>query len=521
MGSFVIISFLLLGVAAFVVQKKRRFEQIDILHLLFISAVAILVKTDFADEKAANMWTYALVALLAVNFLLSRWSKLRKPFLRLIPPLVTFGILLGFFWSDSFVYLGDNFNVSDKATLVLPIIGVLMFEVARVVKVFLQRFFGMRDSAENMLMPLFVGIGALIGAFDAQGYGVFLVAAGFTASSFFNNTGSKHILHSLLAISLVWFFANENQLELIDLRFPKVIGGLLVGAFVALFMQQTWTVRRRKNLALIICYGFGALAFVGMLDFETRLHPHFGGVEAFLGGLVGFAIANAVLYFHDRKEDVHQAPVMMSGLAVIIVIGIVFPPLYVNEEQEAIMKTLEAKPETIDGEEPEIEYISFEGLVGKYDVNSDESIISFELGPKGSVTKGAIKNFTGTFNFSEDLTNTTFDIKMPVENLTTFVPMRDRSLMDETYFHEEKYPFMRYKGSELVPNAEKDGYEMIGEFEMLGVKKQQKVDLHRVEEEGKVVLVGGSEIDRRDFGMSDDPREGNVVKFGFKVELTK
>jgi polyisoprenoid-binding protein YceI len=521
MGVFMILSFALLGVAAFVIQRRQSFNQVDALHLLFVSALAVLLKLDFDDTQAASVWTYSLIGLLAVNFLLSRWSMLRKPLIRLIPPLVSFGVLLGVFWNDSFVYLGDNFNISDKATFALPILGIIAFEAARLTTQLLNRYFGTKETTINILLVLFLAIAAIIGIFNAQGYGVFLVAVGFAAASFYNETGSKHILHSLLAVSLVWTFAQANSLEMVDLRFAKVVGGLFIGGFVTLVIRQVWTVEKRKNLALFLAYGVVAMVLIGILDVQLRFHPAFGGVEALLSALLGLAVANAVLYYRENRLDTHQAPIVMSVLSLMILITIIFPPLYVNEEAEELLESLEVMTETTEqGEEAvEVSYISFEGLSGKYDIVSEESVISFKLGPAGSVTKGAIKDFSGNFNFAEDLTNTTFDVKLPVINLTTFISMRDNSIMGADYFNEPKFPLMRFKGSKLKVNAGEDGYEMIGNFEMLGVKKEQTVMLHRVEEEGKIVLVGNGSIDRRDFGMADDPREGNVVDFEFKVEL--
>lgn len=522
MSLFIILSFALLGVAAFVIQRKQRFDQVDILHLLFVTAVAILLSSDFENDQAASVWTYSLIALLAVNFLLSRWSKLRRPFIRLVPPLITFGVLLGVFWSDSFVYLGKNFNVSDKATLALPFLGVIAYEAARFSAGLLQRYFGTKESAINTHLVLFIGVASIIGAFNAQGYGVFLVALGYAVSSFYNDSGRKHILHSLIAVSLVWFFAEANNIEMIEMRFPKVAGGLFIGAFVTLFIRQVWSVEKKKNLALLLAYGTVALVLIGVLDVQLRFHPAFGGTEALLSVFLGLAVANAVLYSREESHQAKQAPITMSVLAIIMLVGIVFPPFYVNEEAEAILETLEVSSETNEeGEKVEVSYISFEGLAGKYDIVSEESVISFKLGPAGSVTKGAIKDFTGNFNFTEDLTNTTFEVKLPVINLTTFISMRDNSIMGEDYFNEPKFPQMRFKGSQLNTNTAEDGYEMIGEFEMMGVKKEQTVVLHRVDEEGKVILVGNGEIDRREFGMADDPREGNVVDFEFKVELKK
>ncbi len=522
MGPIVIFSFALLGIAAFVILKKQRFQQIDLLHLLFIGALSLMLKMDFEDTQAASVWSYSLIGVVAINFLLSRWSKVRKPIVRLIPPLVSFAVLFAVFWNDSFIYLGKNFNISDKATLILPVIGIIMYEFAKVKIDFLQKFFGMKDSAVNVQMSFFVGVAVLMGAFNAQGYGVFLVAVGFAASSFYHEIGSKHILHSLLAVALLWTFAKENNIELIDIRFPKVVGGLFIGAFAATFIQHIWTIEKRQNLALFICYAICALLFLGMLDFESRINASFGGVEAFLGGLIGYALANAVLYFDSRSKNVQQAPAAMSGLVLIMIIGIVVPPLLVNEEEQKVLEEIEAiAPKSEDGKEIEVPYVSFDELSGKYAIDKETALVSFKLGPDGSVTKGAIKEFTGHFTFADDLQNTSFEVKMPVLNLTTFIPMRDKSIMGEEYFNEEKFPMMRYAGTKMTPTEKEHEYELVGTFEMLGQKSEQKVLVHRVEEEGKVVLVGEGEIDRREYGMADDPREGNIVSFEFKVELEK
>lgn len=520
MNLFVLFSFALLGIAAFVIQKKRRFKQIDILHLLFVAALAVLLKSDFEDEKLAGVWSYSLILVLAINFLLSRWLILRSSTVRLIPPILSFAVLFAFFWNDSFIYLGENFNISDKATFVLPILGIIMYDFARMKLFFLKKFFGLNDSIVNAIMPFLIGVTALIGAFNAQGYGVFLVGTGFLAASFYNPIGSKHILHSILAVSLIWMFATENNIELVDLRFAKVISGLFIGAFVSGFVLQMWSVEKRKNLALILTYFLCAILILALLVAGAQINTSFGGVEAYLGALVGFALANSVLYSKQDDSEVYQAPITMSALVLIILIGMIVPPMLVNEQELAVQETLDSiAPKNDQGEVIEIPFISFDGLIGEYNIIKESSIISFKLGTDGSITKGAIKEFSGTFNFAEELRNSIFDIKLPVLQLTTFIPSRDKSIMNEEYFNQEKFPTMRFKGSKMTATDKNNEYEMTGSFEMLGVKNDQKVLIHRIEEDSKIVLVGSGEVDRREFGMSDDPREGNIVSFEFKIEL--
>ncbi len=520
MNTMVIISFLLLGIAAFVIQIKRRQQQIDALHLLFFAALAIAMKVDFEDANHANQWTYALIAIVAINFLLSRWAKLRNPIIRLLPPLVSFAILFGVYWNDSFIYLGNNFNMSDKATVVLPFLGILIYEIAWMKVHFLKKFFGLHDSFINVLMPLFIGLTALIGAFNAGGYGVFLVGSGFLAASFYNPLGSKHIIHSFFAVAVIWMFASQSDIALIDLRFGKVVAGLFIGAFVGGFILNMWTVEKRKNMALLLTYVLVVLIVTGVLIAGSQINVSFGGVEAYLGALMGFAIANSVLFLKEDNQELQQAPIMMSALVPLLLIGFIVPPMLVNEEEKAVEETLEAMaPKNENGEEIIVPFIPIADLVGSHQIDPASSIISFKLGAEGSVTKGAIKEFTGTISISEDLKTSTFDIKLPVLNLTTFLSMRDESIMGAEYFKADKFPSMYFKSSEMVPTDKANEYELLGTFELLGVKKDQKVRIHRIEDGSKKVLVGAGEIDRRKFGMSDDPREGNIVSFEFKVEL--
>jgi hypothetical protein len=56
---------------------------------------------------------------------------------------------------------------------------------------------------------------------------------------------------------------------------------------------------------------------------------------------------------------------------------------------------------------------------------------------------------------------------------------------------------------------------------MLGVVKNIAVQVKYIGKSinGKPILVGKSSLDRTEFGMKPDPKEGNVVDFEFSVEL--
>jgi polyisoprenoid-binding protein YceI len=81
---------------------------------------------------------------------------------------------------------------------------------------------------------------------------------------------------------------------------------------------------------------------------------------------------------------------------------------------------------------------------------------------------------------------------------------------------------MSYSSKKLT---KKEGlYELEGSFTMLGVSKPLNIELKYVGRTGSnqaPVLVGRSSIDRTEFGMKPDSKEGNVVDFEFRVELIK
>src|SRR5690606_215581 len=101
------------------------------------------------------------------------------------------------------------------------------------------------------------------------------------------------------------------------------------------------------------------------------------------------------------------------------------------------------------------------------------AVISFQLGPKGGVTKGEITGFEGKVEFTDDVENTRFEVTMPVKQLTTFNSMRDESLMEDIYFNEPKFPVMKYLSTKMTPKE--DGYVLSGTFTMLGTSKPEEV----------------------------------------------
>jgi polyisoprenoid-binding protein YceI len=166
--------------------------------------------------------------------------------------------------------------------------------------------------------------------------------------------------------------------------------------------------------------------------------------------------------------------------------------------------------------------LPLDSIIGEYTINERTVQLNFQLGPKGGITTGGFKSFKGKISINKDLVNSIFSIELPFAQLTTFNKYRDESLAEEGYFNAVKYPLMTFVSKKL---SKKNGhYELEGVFTMLGVTKPLKVELKytgKMGSEKYPVLVGRSAIDRTEFGMKADSKEGNIVDFAFRVELIK
>jgi polyisoprenoid-binding protein YceI len=63
-----------------------------------------------------------------------------------------------------------------------------------------------------------------------------------------------------------------------------------------------------------------------------------------------------------------------------------------------------------------------------------------------------------------------------------------------------------------------------GDFTMMGKTKELVLEMKYLgigKDSKNPVFIGRSSLNRVDFGMKSDPKEGNVVDFQFKVELVK
>lgn len=514
------IVFLVLGLTSLFLYIKNKESHNDfVLYLLTVASV-FLIKENVTSEHGSSQLENVIICFISLNFVLSRFNKvLNFKWNWLIPLCLSASFL--FLGKDIFTYNLYDFSFQSLPILSLPILGILAFPLAKMKSGFVSKFLKIEDAdaLTNVVLLFFIGVFAFIGSFFASNFGIFLIALGYISQSFYRSDNSKNTGIALLFLAFIHHFSQIVSLESVDLSLGKTIEGLFLGVFIVGMLYFVSKAKTYKTASIIVGLTLSFFLLFGLLLLNTQ-KSDFGGMDAFIGGLIGLAIGINV--FPKFKLADMLFCFVISG-------GLFFGPMIINEEEQAMtqLSVTEKSDNSENTEEVdlfEMKGISLDSILGTYTINEKTVQLTFQLGPKGGVTKGTIKSFSGQIEIKKDLEKSTFDIELPVANLTTFNSGRDESIFEKEYFNLEKFPSMYFSSKQLTKKD--DSYELDGQFTMLGVKKPLKVELRYIgmfDSNGKKVpvLIGKSSIDRTQFGMQPDSKEGNIVDFEFKVELIK
>jgi polyisoprenoid-binding protein YceI len=511
--------FLAIGVAALVLQVRKRDDLNDILVYLFAICVTFLLKEGLANSAQRELLNYTVLGMISLGFLIARSKWGRESKWSWIVPLLIAAIPVRLGKAD-FTYNENTFSL-DGPVVALIFLGAIIDLIATYKSKFVAKFLGISDKDElKSAFSLFLtGFAVFVGAFFASYYGVFMVAIGVLLRGFFSKNSTSNTGIALLLISLGSYFLQQVGLDSIDLTFGKVIEGIFFGAFAVAIIKSATAAKKYPIIGLVGALLI-ALGFIFSVLMLVTQKADLGGVDAYVAALFGIALTSILL--SEFKQII-----LLSSFSLAI--GLFFVPRTINKEEQQMSKIEVTEIENEQNNEDEavkspfeLEGISLDSIKGNYTINEKTVQLNFQLGPKGGITKGAFKSFTGKINIASDIERSTFAVELPVDKLTTFNKFRDESLMEKDYFNSGLYPLMKFESNKI---EFKDGkYMLKGNFYMLGVIKPLDIEIKyigMVNSSGKnvPVLVGRSSIDRTVYGMTPDSKEGNIVNFEFKVEL--
>lgn len=518
------IGFGVLALTALVFAWKKNNHFNGLLAFFFASLVLLFLAPGFSTEKNVangNLLIGFGISILAINWILSQLIHQKW---RIFIPLLT---SLSFLYFGGQQFLFDEYELlfSKTDALLLPTIGavlpVLMYWKAS----FLSKFLGVKEADLARVISAFgLGILILTGFVFGQWFGIALIAIGYLSSHFYLKSEHEQQFSTSIALFAIVFVAHvihQSGLSTeVTLHGATLIGFFTGMATIGMLSIYSFSTEKRSVLGQLVLVFIPLIASVAFI-FSEVMKEHTGGISAWMGIVIALAMGS--LWIKKLHENTY-----LFYLSTLFVIGLTAVPiLKPNEALEMKNPKLEAAKSSSTGDKNDV--LALEGIelltaTGNWKIDSKSSKVSFELGPKGTRTKGLFETIEGKISVEDPIDQTKFEITLPLSGLTTFNDYRDQSLMSGAYFDAPKYPNITFQSKSI--EKKNDVYVLSGDFTMRGVTKPMEIQLKAAatgEENGKpyLILVGKSSVDRTAHGMTPDAKIGNVVDFEFEVELTK
>ncbi|MDX1651658.1 MAG: YceI family protein [Brumimicrobium sp.] len=542
------------GVIATIGNVRKKHPLISSASFFCLGIVVLLMSmphfshTDIIDRSLPLF----LLSILSISFFIGILSQRSNSLWWLvIPVLLAFSVLL-LPSLDGFSYMGFSPD-SETEIIAFAVCGALLPLITLFINYLLKKLFvtplKINDYSFSTGTTELILVYALIAGASALGMfllgnfvmiltGVFLLSAGFTAenkttlkSDIFKAGGSAMLLWGLIPILL-----EKAGFSTLDFTKGEIIEGAFIGVAMIVFFERILTLARKNQLKQKIVLSVSALVLpllvLSFVGFAYTQLERLGGILAFGGVLAAMGLIS-ILYVYFKNSSF--VALQLSAIGVML---IVFPYIKPVEKKSPInlqeLGISQEKKENDKGKDQELKPTEMknepEGIalddesLGKWEIDPENSVVEFELGPKGGRTSGEIKKIRGNFHVRENIEKSKIDVTLPVQSLTTYNSMRDEHLMEEDYFHEEKYPAMHFVSEDF--RKENDAYILSGKFTMLGTTNPLELRLKVVgigEKDGKDVMVlwGTSRIDRTKYGMSSSSKIGDIVDFTFNVQLHK
>lgn len=147
-------------------------------------------------------------------------------------------------------------------------------------------------------------------------------------------------------------------------------------------------------------------------------------------------------------------------------------------------------------------------------LNAQELKASFEINNFGLPVDGVFHETKVEYRFdSESLSTSYFQAQIPVKSIDTNIKARDRHLLEEKYFHEEKYSQMVFKSTAVYLEGEQ--IMLRGNLTIKGISQEVVSPIQIERKDGEIVALRTSfELNRRDFKVG----KGSLV-LGNEVEV--
>lgn len=521
MDTIILLGFLCIGLAWMLQAAKNQTKWSGFTMLLFALVGLQLVGAGFGDAELGRKVTGLGTAYLAFTWLTAQWIRSKWG---IILPLL--GTLSYFLLSGvSLEYHGYRVIFDPANVLLLPVIGAVIPYLAAWKSRWVYKLIGLDQADTAQMVGAFsVGILLVVAFVFGQSYGMILVGIGALGTYFHLRTGYDHRFRTVFALWLIPLAAHVLQTEdisLASLTHGAVLIGLFIGAATGLWIFL-WSRSERASLGGLLWMLLVSFLVSSFIVFSEKLKEHTGGMSAWLAMMVAFALVFPFL--PKRGENLAGGYV-----SFLLSFGLLVAPLFQSPLDELPVNTKiptcgDTSNKSSSKDPLNVSGLSLDAHAGAWKLVSEQSKITFELGPEGTRTKGFFKTFSADLNVDPALSGNQLSVTLSVKSLSTFNDYRDNSLMSELYFDEAKFPAISFRSTRWEKQG--DLYRVIGDFTMKGKTQEMTIEMKVAatgSEKGKdyLILVGKSSVDRTNHGMESDPKIGDVVDFQFEVEFTR
>ena len=369
--------------------------------------------------------------------------------------------------------------------------------------------------AKSFILFILYGIVLLTAYFKFSFFGLACVLSALILHSYMFNLEYSVSSSLMLFVSLAfgfWLMSTVYDIGLFEgatlFTFFNTIG---LYFFFKKFSETVESIKLYFAILFIVSILMCVPLFLGLL------YPMFGGTQYFV-----FLILIISMFHFWSPWKPRETTFLFS---ILTFVGVVF---YVTTDIPNLSnRNIEFKNSSISSTNENFKNSSnksLSGLDGNYIIKESPVIFNFELGPKNSRTKGVFKDVSGTITIGESITDSKFEITIPVAGLSTGNNDQVEALMEEDFFNLKKFPLIKFKSTSFKSTP--DYYELIGTMTMLGVQNELRIKLkyektELIDEFEYLVFSGVGSIDRVLFGMESDASIGNLVDFNFKILLEK
>ncbi|RYM33602.1 YceI family protein [Brumimicrobium glaciale] len=546
---FLIISGVFAAIAK--VRKDTKPSEFIAVYILGISTL-ILTKDYLLDASGPNqLLTFLLIAVLSVSFAVGEIVKKKQHKIFLGIPIVLSGALFFYPQLASHSYLGhqiDDLNVLFIIAIISAITPILMHFVNALIQKLVSKFTPIKWNKtdehllESALAFAFIGGMAALGGFLLGKLGILIAATFFLSTSFIarNRTSiSPSILLStsgaMFLISAALIVLEQAGFKALDLTNGEVLQGIFMAGFIAVLYELFIRLAQHRSgkwRGIMITKAITVpLGFIFLLGFAYTQLERLGGVLTLTAMLIALGLLS-VLYTTFKTAS-NIIGLKLFSLGFVLIIAPYFSPVKQSSgidlgalgiEQSNGETSNKAQGQSYHDKLDEPNGQDLTKAIGSWKIDEEISKIFFELGPPSGRVNGEFNKVKGKFEVTENPENSTIKVILPVKNISTYNSMRDESLMDEEYFHEEKHPELTFDSKSF--SKKEDGYLVEGTFTLLGITNPIDLTLKLVgvgEKDGNEIMVlwGKASLNRTDYGMPSSAKIGDVVDFHFEVQLTK